>query len=128
MKKSIESAATFIQIQNPPVMTCSSLKTFEATCYGKVKHLSKDDYYSKGNSKKIEVGPRTKASYFQYRAVGSHLVEIDGEVCAVEESNLGKKSSTGKIEWWIQVEPNKKDVQSGWLLVGEDIIEVKRKF
>ncbi len=42
---------------NPLVITYSSLKTFEATCYGKVKHLSKDDYYSKGNSKKIEVGP-----------------------------------------------------------------------
>jgi hypothetical protein len=115
-----------IIIRKPQRILWPANKKATAVCFSSQHHLSREAYYQKGTPVSLSGAGDKSTFYLCYRAEGMHLIAVDGRICQISEGALGTAKHNSIFEWWIKTDAN--GSTSGWLLVGEDVKEGKRKF
>lgn len=125
-KQRINALAHRLYVHKPSIIKLSDRSKLEFFCFGTSNQLTADQYYSSGKLKTFQSGSSLVAHYLMYRAEGQHLVLINNEICQAEETIFSPPLPEQQYEWWIKVEVSPKE--TGWALVGQDLIETKRRF
>lgn len=125
--KNITAESHRVVALKPQPMKFTKVKEIVARCFGEdLRFLSADAYYQKVKGNNLKISAKTNAWYLTKRAEGTHLVQVDRQVCEVSVQDLGQRIGEQSNDWWIKVQYSRD--KSGWLLVGEDVVESGRSF
>jgi hypothetical protein len=118
----------------PGIVKINKSITLTGKNLGAIMYLSRSEYYSTKTQRKDYVFRKGDSfEYLQYRAEGSCIMRLKGEVYLIEycpwldvENTQFTIESEPVNEWWVQV--TKGHAALGWLLIDKSIIGEKRSF
>lgn len=113
------------QTIRPVTLKLEQDQTFEdATDYGPVKSLSADDYYDAGRQRQLSLKKGDEIKVLQYRAEGAYLVEVNGNVMALQCS--GCSGVRPVTQCWVRITDG---ARFGWILSSHQNTAItKREF
>jgi hypothetical protein len=114
-----ESLKTQYQTIKPGTKIIEEGTALNVSNYGKIKYLSKDDYYFSGKQDTLHLKKGDKINVLQSRAEGSLCFEYQGSIyCGFCPPCNGARYETA---WWVMIEQNSK---TGWVLIEDNTVEI----